>query len=375
MDLSKAFETLNHDLLIAKLSAYGFDKYAMKLMRSYLSNRWHRTRINSSFSSWQEIDCGVPQGSVLGPLLFNIYINDLFWVGEQTDSCGWADDISRHACDNSLESLILRLEHDSLLVIEWFEANCMKLNTDKCHLLLSGYKPEWKWAMVGKEKIWESQCEKLLGVIIDKNLNFNDYLREVCLKTGRKITALGRLCRYINLDKRKTLFKAFIQSQFAYCPLVWMFHSRGIENKINHLHERALRIVYRDENSTFEELLAKDGSVTIHHRNIQLLAMELFKCKNELSPQIMKVLFKEKHSGINLRSQMNYHIPKINTVAFGENSLRYLGPKIWELVPKEIRDSQSMETFKSAIKKWIPWDCPCRLCRKYIQSVGFVDVA
>lgn len=133
--------------------------------------------------------------------------------------------ISIHACDKSLESLILRLEHDSLLVIEWFDSNCMKLNTDKCHLL---YKPQWKWAKVGKERIWESQSEKLLGIIIDKNLRFDDYLRKVCLKAGRKVTALGRLCRYINLEKRKALFKAFIQSQFAYCPIVWMFHSRGI---------------------------------------------------------------------------------------------------------------------------------------------------
>ena len=134
----------------------------------------------------------------------------------------------------------------------------MKLNADKCQLLLSGYKIQWTWAMIGNERIWESKSEKLLGIIIDKNLNFNDHVLMICLKAGRKLTALGRISKYLNLDKRKVLFKAFIQSQFAYCPIVWMFHDRGIENKINHLHETVLRIVYRDDNSTFNELLLKD---------------------------------------------------------------------------------------------------------------------
>ena len=186
-------------------------KSALKLMKSYLSNRWQRTKINTSFSTWREVDCGVPQGSVLGPLLFNVYINDLLiyfgWVNKQNH-----DDISVHACDISLESLILRLEHDPLLVMEWFDSNCMKLNAEKCHLLLTGHKPQWKWAMVGKEKIWESKSEKLLGIIIDKDLKFNEHVRRLCLKAGRKVTVLGRICRYISLNKRKTLFNALIQS-------------------------------------------------------------------------------------------------------------------------------------------------------------------
>ena len=136
MDLCKTFDTLNHDLLIAKLHAYGFTRELFKLIKSYLTNRWQRTKFNTSFSSWSELLIGVPQGSVPGPLLFNIYINNLFYITEMTNVCNYGDDATFHACDSDLESLIQRLEHDSMLATEWFtESNYMKLIADKCHLL------------------------------------------------------------------------------------------------------------------------------------------------------------------------------------------------------------------------------------------------
>ena len=159
MDLSKAFDTINHDLLIAKLHAYGFSKSALKLIKSYLSNRYQRTKINTSFSSWIELLLGVPQGSVLGPLLFNIYLNDLFWFNEECDVCNFADDTTLHACDKELKNVLLRLEHDTLIAIEWFGWNYMKLNADKCHLLIAGAKHEHVWGKAGTARIWESQCE------------------------------------------------------------------------------------------------------------------------------------------------------------------------------------------------------------------------
>ena len=155
-----------------------------------------------------------------------------------------------------------------------------------------------------------------------------------------------------------------------------MFHDRGIENKITRLHERVLRLVYRDDNSTFNELLRKDGFVTIHHRNVQLLAIELFKHNKGLSPQIMNHLFEDKdYTGPNLRSQTEYQLPKINSVLYGENSLRYLGPKIWDIIPRELKSLESLGKFKSAIKTWMPLKCPCRLYKDYIQGIGFVNVA
>ena len=187
MDLSKAFDTLNHDLLIAKLHAYGFDIKTLKLLHSYLTKRWQRTKVNSSFSTWSELLQGIPQGSVLGPVLFNIYLNDLFYLTEMTQVCNFADDPTFYVCDKDLNILINRLEHDTSLAVEWFENNFMKLNQDKCHLLVSGHKHETVGAKIGETKIWESNKQKLLRVVIDRNLNFNKYVFDLCKKAGRKL--------------------------------------------------------------------------------------------------------------------------------------------------------------------------------------------
>ena len=172
MDLSKAFDTLSHDLLLVKLHAHGFDRNSLKVLRIYLSNGCQRTNINKSFSSWSRIVFGVLQGFVLGPLLFNIYINDLFYMTKLIDVCNFADDTRFHACDSSLVVLVNRLEHDASLVIEWFDCNYMKLNQDKCNLIISCHKSEAIWVKIGQTKIWENKKQKLLGVIIDCQLNF-----------------------------------------------------------------------------------------------------------------------------------------------------------------------------------------------------------
>ena len=110
IDLSKAFDTLNHELLVAKLHAYGFTKKALDLIYSYLIHRWQRTKINTSFSIWTELFSGVPQRSVFGPLLFNIYLNYLLFFVVNTDVCNYVDDTTLYTCDLSLSSLMHRLE-------------------------------------------------------------------------------------------------------------------------------------------------------------------------------------------------------------------------------------------------------------------------
>ena len=128
---------------------------------------------------------------------------------------------------------------------------------------------------VGDYKILNRGSEKLLGITIDSKLSFDDHVTSLCKKACQKLHALARVAQYMDIPKRRAIMKAFINSQFGYCPLVWMWHSRKLNNRINKIHERALRIVYEESNATFEELLTKDGAVTIHERNIRMLAIEM----------------------------------------------------------------------------------------------------
>ena len=371
MDLSKAFDTINHKLLIAKLHAYGFSMESLEIIYDYLSDRWQRTKINTAFSSWSEILCGVPQGSVLGPKFFNVYINDLFFLFLCTSVCNMADDTTPYACNMDLPTLLHNLEGDTASAIFWFEANYMKLNQDKCHFLIAG-STEHLWVKVGEKVIWESNQEKLLGIQIDKNLKFNHHLLNICKKARAKVTALARLAKLVPFEKKRILMNSFIESQFSYCPLVWMFCSRDLDRKINYIHERALRMVYMDYSSTFAELLKKDCSVTIHQRNIQLVAIEMFKVKNDICPSIMKSLF---HLNTNQKLRKDFFRPNVRTEYRGKQSLRWFGPLVWDyMLPDDLKCITTIEKFKTEIKKWVPENCSCRLCKNYIAQLGFVNV-
>ena len=134
-DLSKAFDCLPHDLLAAKLSAYGFDKNSTMFLFDYLTNRKQRTKIGQVYSSWSDITSGVPQGSILGPLIFNIDICDMFYILDNYGIASYADDTTRYIASETIDSLTASLERIAEAIFKWFKDNEMQGNTDKCHIL------------------------------------------------------------------------------------------------------------------------------------------------------------------------------------------------------------------------------------------------
>ena len=371
-DLSKAFDCLDHNLMIAKLNEYGFDYNAVKLVHSYLTNRYQRVKVNSCHSSWTEIINGVPQGSILGPLIFNIYLSDLFLFFKDSHLASYADDNTPYACETHMDLVLEKLQLDSKYLIQWVKDNSLKANANKFHLLLN--EPNSNISIhVDNLEIFSSNCEKLLGVKLDNKLNFNEHVSSLCKNASKKLHALARVAHYMTIEKRRIIMKTFINSHFNYCPLVWMFHSRSLNNRINRIQERALRIVYNDNLSTFKELLCKDNSVTIHVRNIQMLAIEVYKVINGLSTKIMNEILQLKENSLYC-TRFPFKSGKVRTVAYGIQSISYMGPKIWTIVPESIKQASSLNEFKRKIKSWNPQNCPCRLCKTFIAGVGFVEI-
>ena len=152
-----------------------------------------------------------------------------------------------------------------------------------------------------------------------------------------------------------------------------MCHSRENNNKINRLHEGCFRIIYNDNRSSFDALLEKDGSVSIHERNIKILATEMFKVSKNLAPPQMHEIFKLKDQPqYNLRYNFLFSRPLAKSVYKGTESLSFSGPKIWDILPDTYKDLPELDSFKVALKKWRPVNYPCRICKVYIANVGSV---
>ena len=370
-DLSKAFDCLDHGLLIAKLEAFGLDYPSLNIINSYLSNRSQRVKINSRYSSPWESMYGIPQGSILGPLLFNVYLCDLFLFLNESTIINYADDNTPFAIAQDNESVIKLIEHDSNILFLWLANNMVKANPSKSHLLLSS-KQNNLYGLINNYEIKNSGNEVLLGITFNNELNFSEHVSNLCTKASNKLHALARISQYMNQNQKRVIMKAFIQSQFGYCPLVWMFCSRTINTRINNIHERSLRIVYNDHESTFSELLMNDKSFTVHHRNIQTLAIEIYKVINNISPIIMNEIFVLKEN-YRYKTKEIFVTNNIRTEHYGKESLSHLGPKIWGIVPNDIKTLASLKDFKNTIRKWKPDKCPCKLCKTFIAGVGYID--
>ena len=367
MDLSKAFDCLPHELLIAKLEAYGFDKNTLNKLYSYLKNRKQSVKINGILSDFLEFLSGVPQGSILGPILFNIFINDFIFHMEKTtaDVFNFADDNTLSACAENISELKHILETAAAEALKWLDANEMIANPDKFHAIILK-KPSLKIddlkINVGNQQITPEKTVKLLGVTIDDKLNFRKHIQNICKAAGAKLNAIKRLGLNLDEKERKLLIEAHVTSNFNYCSTVWHFCGLSEVHKMEKLNERCIRFIYNEYNKQYFAILTEKKLRTLFGKRMQIMCCETYKTINGLNAEYMKDVLEKRTSNYPSRNKNNLNIPKVNQITYGYKSYRVQGPKMWNLLPNKIKDADTYDTFLNGIRALEMPFCSCSNC-------------
>ena len=365
MDLSKAFDCLPHNILLEKLSAYGLSTKSVSLFSSYLSDRKQQIKIGQIVSKWGDISKGVPQGSVLGPILFNVFINDIFHFIKHGKLYNYADDNTLSMSCPDFDVLIRSLVSDSNALISWFDFNCMQANPDKFQAIAVGKRTHDKQPVfnIGNINITCDDSVKLLGVDLDFSLKFDLHISNLCRKAAQQINIMKRLGKHLNRLNRLTIFHSFMLSNFNFCPLSWHFCSEGNTKKIEKVQERALRFVYDDFVSTYEELLEKAKIPTLKIRRLRTMALETFKILHDLAPPSLSNLVNIKENKYNFRYSNILQIPTVRTTTYGKNSFRYAAAVLWNSFPEHFRQTSNFNHFKSLLNHWNGDNCKCSMCK------------
>ena len=242
---------------------------------SYLSNRKQCVRINNVHSKFQNVISGVPQESLIGPTLFNCFFNDFFYFIDKASVHNFADDNSLSRFESSIKNLKLILESESKAAISWFQSNKLIVNPWKFQGIIIDKKKQnhtVEYISIDHKNIKTSSSIKLLGVHIDNKLNFNLHITKICRSAANQLHALIRLRMFLYFEEKKTLINSY--SNFNYFPLAWMFSSAKSLNKVESLQKRALRSLYEDYVSSYEELLQKTGKVTMKVNRLRGLVLK-----------------------------------------------------------------------------------------------------
>ena len=365
IDLSKAFDTVDHQILIAKLKHYGVDNNNLLWFKDYLSNRKQCIYYENEHTQLRSINCGVPQGSILGPLLFLIYVNDLHYTSNLLNFILFADDTNIFLSHKNINTLYKTLNKELKKVEEWFRTNKLSLNTNKTKYTIF-FKPSKRDDLplklpkleINNAIIKNERSIKFLGILLDENLNWKKHIGVIENKISKNLGILKKAKPYLNLTSLKHMYFALIHSYLNYCNIVWASTNQTKLKKLFSKQKYASRIIFNEkQTSPPHSLFVKLGSLDIYKLNIHQVLLFMFKSKNKITPRVFHDMFKPIEHIYNTRhSKNNFMIPKTN-LKISSFAIQHRGPLIWnQYLQNELKTLNSFSSFKTKSTKVLLYD-------------------
>jgi hypothetical protein len=361
LDLSKAFDLVNHSLLIKKLTLYRCDDATVEWFTSYLDSRSQTVRIEQSLSESQSIISGVPQGSILGPLLFLMYINDLSLCIRHSEVLLYADDTSLSVEGNNVLEIEYKLCGDVASVLNWCTVNDMVISVLKSSSMIVSTRQKLSKNDMSLNVNLENNvipcvsCTKILGVCVDNVLSWDEHIRTVCTKIARKLYLLQQIKAFLPIDARKLFFNSYVLPHFDYCSIIWGNCSHALLYKLEKLQKRAARLILdevldQEKTTRSHVLFSKLGWMPVQDRITFHRAVQAFKCNKGLCDQGLNQIFEYNRNvhGYNTRYATD------NTVHVAQNhinSFSHMGATTWNSLPSSVRSANSLFTFKQRYMK------------------------
>ena len=359
VDLSKAFDMVNHEILLDKLSYFGLSEKYIKWFKSYLHKRQQYISYNNKQSTLNYITCGVPQGSILGPLLFLLYVNDLQYVSNIIKPIMFADDTNLFLSNRDIKQLFLRVNQELTHFQTWFNANKLSLNTGKTKYSFF-HSPAYADRIplrlpklaINNTVIERENSIKFLGVLLDENLTWSNHISCIHNKISKNIGLLYKARSYLNRKCLKQLYFSFIHSYLNYANITWGSSPRTKQQPLFYRQKHASRLIfYKDKLSPSKPLMKELNSLNIFQLNIYQILLFMHKVKNNSVPRVFNQTFSINNNKYNTRSTKTKFSKPFVKSKTSQYAISFRGPQLWnKIVPQNLHDL-SFSNFKVEINK------------------------